>query len=59
MKRVATLVAIILALVRCGVVVEAQQPKKIPRIGYLSSVDPAAESARSEGIRLALRERAT
>ena len=36
---------------------EAQQPKKVPRIGYLSTVDPATESARSEAIRLALRER--
>jgi putative ABC transport system substrate-binding protein len=35
----------------------AQQPKKVPRIGYLSSGNPASESARSEGIRLALRER--
>jgi putative tryptophan/tyrosine transport system substrate-binding protein len=36
---------------------EAQQPKKVPRIGYLSASDPASESARSEAIRLALRER--
>ena len=35
---------------------EAQQPKKVTRIGYLSSVDPATESTRAEGIRLALRE---
>ena len=35
---------------------EAQQPKKIPLIGYLSGFDPAFESARSEAIRLALRE---
>ena len=35
----------------------AQQPKKVPRIGYLSSFDPARESARAEAIRLALRER--
>ena len=35
---------------------EAQQPKKVPRIGYLSSFDPASESTRSEAIRLALRE---
>ena len=35
----------------------AQQPKKIWRMGYLSNVDPASESARAEGIRLALRER--
>jgi putative tryptophan/tyrosine transport system substrate-binding protein len=32
------------------------QPKKVTRIGYLSSQDPAYESARAEGIRLALRE---
>jgi putative ABC transport system substrate-binding protein len=35
---------------------EAQQPKKVPRIGYLSALDPASESFRSEAIRLALRE---
>src|SRR5262252_7778625 len=35
---------------------EAQQATKIPRIGYLSALDPARESARSESIRLALRE---
>jgi putative tryptophan/tyrosine transport system substrate-binding protein len=35
---------------------EAQQPKKVPRIGYLSGVDPARESTRAEAFRLALRE---
>ena len=35
---------------------EAQQPKKVPRIGYLSQLDAARESTRAEGIRLALRE---
>jgi len=34
----------------------AQQPKKVLRIGYLVGGDPTTESARSEGIRLALRE---
>jgi putative tryptophan/tyrosine transport system substrate-binding protein len=34
----------------------AQQPKKVPRIGYLAEVDPATDSARAEAIRLALRE---
>ena len=34
----------------------AQQPKKVHRIGYLSGVDPAGESPRSEAVRLALRE---
>jgi putative ABC transport system substrate-binding protein len=37
--------------------VEAQQPKKIFRIGYLSNTDRVRESNRSETIRLALRER--
>src|SRR5215471_9276770 len=36
---------------------EAQQPKKVARIGYLSTTDPATDSARVEEIRLALRER--
>ena len=36
---------------------EAQQPKKVPRLGYLSPVDAASDSARAEEIRLALRER--
>jgi putative ABC transport system substrate-binding protein len=39
-----------------GVEARAQQPKKIYRIGYLASVEPATESTRAEGIRLALRE---
>ena len=48
------LVAVV--LLALGVIAEAQQPKKVPRIGYLSATDPARESARAEGIRLALRE---
>ena len=40
-----------------AVMAEAQQPKKIPRIGYLSQFDAARESARAEAIQLALRER--
>src|SRR5262250_493756 len=35
---------------------EAQQPKKVFRIGYLSSADRATESTRADAIRLALRE---
>ena len=48
MKRITTLVAIVLALVGCGAVAESQQPKNLPRIGYLSTTDPASESARAE-----------
>jgi len=35
---------------------EAQQPKKVQVIGYLSPTDAATDSARAEGIRLVLRE---
>ena len=42
-------------LVVAGAVALAQQPKKVPRIGYLSVLDPAREFARAEAIRLALR----
>ena len=48
--------AIALTFVFGGVEARAQQPKKVPRIGYLSNSDSARESARSEAIRLALRE---
>jgi putative ABC transport system substrate-binding protein len=47
--------AIVLILVG-GVETRAQQQKKVPRIGYLSALEPARESARSKAIRLGLRE---
>jgi len=49
------LIAVVLLAV--AVIAEAQQPKKVPLIGYLSAFDAATESARYEAIRLALRER--
>ena len=49
-------VLVVVVLLALGVIAEAQQPKKVPRIGYLSAQDPARESARFEAIRLALRE---
>jgi putative tryptophan/tyrosine transport system substrate-binding protein len=49
--------AVVVVLLAVAVTVDAQQPKKVPRIGYLSAVNPANESARAEGIRLALHER--
>ena len=42
-------------LLALSVSAQAQQPKKVPRIGYLSSTDPANEFPRAEAIRLALR----
>jgi putative ABC transport system substrate-binding protein len=35
---------------------KAQQPAKVPRIGFLSSLSPAAVSARTEAFRQGLRE---
>src|SRR5258707_13632484 len=57
MKRTAVS-AILVAVIHLtvAVVTEAQQPTKVPRIGYLSNTDAATDSARAEGIRLALRE---
>jgi len=55
MKRFVGLFAIFVTLAACGVAL-AQQPKKAPRIGYLSNLDSARESSRVEAIRRALRE---
>jgi len=56
MKKKVTVFTLSALLFALSYPVSAQQPKKVPRIGYLSSQDPARESARSEPIRLALRE---
>src|SRR5947207_2778354 len=48
--------AIIFTLTFGVVAAAAQQPKKVPRLGYLSSTDPTRESSRSAAIREALRE---
>jgi putative tryptophan/tyrosine transport system substrate-binding protein len=57
-RKLAGLFSIIVALASAfgGVGASAQQPKKVPRIGYLSSTDAATESIRFEATRLALRE---
>jgi putative tryptophan/tyrosine transport system substrate-binding protein len=57
MKRAAVpSILFVVVLLAVAVIVEAQQPKKVPRIGYLSALEPAGESGRAEAIRLALRE---
>ena len=48
--------ALILTCACAEGVARAQQPKKVPRIGYLSTRDSASECSRSEAIRLGLRE---
>ena len=45
-----------LMLVMAGAVAQAQQPKKVPQIGYLSPLDQTRESTRAGVIRHALRE---
>ena len=43
-------------LVVCGAVAQAQQPKKVPRVGFLGSASPSAAAARMEALRQGLRE---
>ena len=49
-------ILLIAPVVLVAAAASAQQQKKVARIGYLSSADPASESVRSEPLRLALRE---
>jgi ABC-type uncharacterized transport system substrate-binding protein len=50
------IVSIALTFAMCGVVVEAQQTAKIPRIGYLIVASLSSASARIEAFRQGLRE---
>jgi putative tryptophan/tyrosine transport system substrate-binding protein len=56
MKRKITAFAFGAMLFALSVPAEAQQAKKVPRIGYLSNVDPSRESTRAEAMKMALRE---
>ncbi|HSE86475.1 MAG TPA: ABC transporter substrate-binding protein [Candidatus Binatia bacterium] len=49
-------ITLVIAFALCGAAARAQQPKKVHRIGYLSSGNPTSESTRSEPIRSALRD---
>ena len=49
-----TLSALLVSL--CILAAEAQQPKKSPRVGYLSAIDKNGEARRIDSIRQALRE---
>ena len=51
-----TLWLVAIFLVGAVAIVEAQQPKKVPRIGYLSRLASSASPARAEAFRQALRE---
>jgi len=56
MKKAAVPILVAVILLTVAVVTEAQQPKKVSRIWYLSTTDAATDTPRAEGIRLALRE---
>ena len=56
MNKKITVLALCAMLFALSYSASAQQPKKVPRIGYLLAGDPTSESARFEAIRLALRE---
>jgi putative ABC transport system substrate-binding protein len=49
-------ILVVVVLLVLGVIAEAQQPKKVSRIGYLLTGNPTSESTDSEAIRQALRE---
>ena len=49
------IVAIAVAFAMCGAVAEAQQPKKVPRVGYLAAVSASADAPRLEAFRQGLR----
>jgi putative ABC transport system substrate-binding protein len=53
-RKLAGTIALFIALAMCGAVAQAQQPKKIPRIGYLSVSDAVTASAGDERFRAAL-----
>jgi putative ABC transport system substrate-binding protein len=55
MRKAVFSIPFVVVLLAVAVIAEAQQLKKVPRIGYLSGID-ATEAARAEAIRLALRE---
>ena len=50
------LIWIVAVYLTVGVRVEAQQPTKIARIGYLTAACPDTQSARTESFRQGLRE---
>ena len=55
MKNIVSILLII-ATVGVGALAPAQQPAKVPRIGFLLAVSPSAAAARTEGFRQGLRD---
>src|SRR6266481_7602541 len=57
MKKAAILsILVAVAVLAVRVLAEAQQPKKVPRIGFLATVSPSTISSRVDSFRQGLRE---
>jgi len=57
MKKAGVLsILFMVVLLGIAVIIEAQQPKKVPRIGYLTAVSVSAFAARTEAFRQGLHE---
>ena len=56
MKNILSLIAVVVALVGFGAIAQAQQPKKVPRIGWLSGGRLPGTLERREAFRQGLRE---
>ena len=54
-KKIVTFILGALLFALCSSI-EAQQPAKVPRIGYVAPLSPASESARIEPFRQGLRD---
>jgi len=55
-KAAAPSILVAIVLLALGVIAEAQQPTKVPRIGYLVAASLSATLARTEAFRQGLRE---
>jgi ABC-type uncharacterized transport system substrate-binding protein len=56
MKKAAVSILGVVVLLAVAVIAEAQQPTKVPRIGFLSASSPSSVSVRVEAFRQGLRE---
>jgi putative ABC transport system substrate-binding protein len=55
-KTAAPSILVAVVLLAVAVIAEAQQPKKVARIGYLGAASPSVDSVRYEAFRQGLRE---
>jgi putative ABC transport system substrate-binding protein len=57
MKRaVVPSILVVVVLLALGVTAEAQQPKKVPRIGFLTAASASSQASRLDAFRQGLRE---